>query len=70
MDELKSQVSQIKSQYTAQEASLLQELQFARHTIREQHGRITNQEDNFKKLNNVKKEIETKCETFLLEVTK
>lgn len=57
------------SQHILQENRMLEELHCARQSIQDQHVRITSQEDNFKKLNDIKKELEKKCEIFLLEAS-
>lgn len=61
-------MDELKEQHIKQESRTLEELQAARQAIRDQSIRIANQENNFKQLNNMRKELEHKLETYLLKV--
>lgn len=61
-------MDELKEQHLKQESRTLEELQAARQAIRDQSIRIANQENNFKQLNNIRKELEHRIETYLLKV--
>lgn len=69
IENLRTEMDELKETHLKQESRTLEELQAARQAIRDQNIRIANQENNFKQLNNMRKELEHKLETYLLKVT-